>query len=319
MSRDTISQDDLRAALRADSSSGFRPVDTDAILRQGHHRRRTRRAALAGGALLVAAAVGAVGMWGPLGSTSANVAPTSEADTGHEDALTTLATCLWSSSIPDVVVTGPTGTADGGIEYLDEASRPLSTSQLKQNDEFMSAMEWCARQVPTLLPELETRWGDLHSWLDRLDAYEAGYNMCLADHGLTMPARPPASASDEEQARIGDEMKAVQAEGERAGCIFSPPDRDADKILQCDAGEQQSGIRPDQLTPPLAGSARDAAESWVTRQQDPARFATVTLDAGMSGNAVAHVLSRDGRTTGIVYLLEQPQQRWRAQSSNVCE
>lgn len=325
MSRDTISDADLRRALRGDPPTGFVPIDVERVMREGRRRRRTRRLSAGFVVLAVLASAGlAWNLAGGLGTLSTGApagkdgrAQSVADDVSRHRALVIWAGCLRAADIPGVDVIGPAEGSDE-VWYLDDQGRPLSAGSRKTNGEWGSAMESCVEQVPSLLPELETRWGNLSTERAQQDAHLATYNRCLNDRGLTMPAPPTAGASLEEQRQVADQMNAVTAAGEQVGCVWSAPDVWAEIVLQCPDGGKQSGWR--RLTPaadegepkPLA-----AAQRWVTDQRDDAAFATPMLIRKSPETAGLEVANDVGRISAMLQLAKR-QNGWTVIKVNMC-
>jgi hypothetical protein len=63
-----------------------------------------------------------------------------------------------------------------------------------------------------------------------------------------------------------------------------------------------------------------AGQAWLDRQQDRDEFSRSILDPDDHGkHSILHALSRDGRTTAVVYLLTNTNKGWRLQGENLCQ
>jgi hypothetical protein len=305
-----ITEAQVRAALQTHPPEMAVDADLDvaAVMRAGRRKRRTRDAALGGLAVagIVVVALLASSVLGSPGGTSGTTpagrqdTPLSAAD--RHAALVTWADCLRLHDIPGVTVTGPASDSDH-IDYRDTNGNPLPKSYRNTNGEWGSATELCAQKVPALLPELEGEWGDLHSGPAREQAEIAAYNKCLADHGLG----------------LGTAQTTDTAAAAAAGCVYSPYDPDAANVLQCPDGQQQSGLHGIYNHGPWVPDLQAAGQAWLDRQHDRAEFFRTILDPNDQGkHSILHALSRDGRTTGIVYLITS-NKGWRLQGENLCQ
>jgi hypothetical protein len=305
-----ITEAQVRAALQTRPPEMAIDADLDvvAVMRAGRRLHRTRVATLGGLALtgIVAVALLATSVLGgptrTSGTTPADqqdTSPLSAAD--RHAALVTWADCLRSAEIPGVSVIGPTEGSDQ-IDYRDTNGTPLPKTFRDANGEWGSATEACAQKVPALLPELEDQWGDLHSGPAREAGELAAYNKCLADHDL------------------GSADTTDTAAAAAAGCVYSPYDPDAAKVLQCPDGQHQSGLHGIYDHGPWVPTIQAAGQAWLDRQQDSDEFSRTILDPDDQGkHSILHALSRDGRTTAVVYLLTNTYKGWRLQGENLCE
>jgi hypothetical protein len=304
-----INEARVRAALqtRPPEMAVDADLDVAAVMRAGRRQRRTRAASLGGVALAGIVAVVLLAnslLGGATGTSSTRPADQHDPPTGAADqhaAWVTWADCLRRSDIPGVTVTGPTAGSDH-IDYRDTSGNPLPKTYRDSNAEWGSATEWCAQKVPALLPELEDQWGDLHSEAAQEQAELAAYNNCLADHDLGTAGTTDTAAAA------------------AAGCVYSPYDTEAAKVLQCPDGQQQSGLHAIFDHGPWVSTLPDAGQAWLDRQHDSDEFARTILDPNDQGkHSILHALSRDGRTTAIVYLLTNTHTGWRLQGENRCQ
>lgn len=293
----------VRAAMRTRPPSVLGSIDVEAVIRAGRKRRRGRRTAAAGAAVtvLVIASTGLILGWGgpsavpPAGTSAAAMSPAQ-----RHAAWVSWADCLRQADIPGVTVTGPSAGSDA-IAYRDEQGNPLPKDYRETNGEWGSATEFCAAEVPGLLPELEDQWGDLTTGPARELADRASYERCLAEQGLSRPTDRP-------------QLEAAAA----AGCAWAPYDPEAAKILECSYGHEQSGSRSIPDRGPWRDSPAAAGRAWLAGQQDREEFATALTQGGDKMTARLLIKSGDGRTTGIVYLLSNATKGWRLHGMNVC-
>jgi hypothetical protein len=316
---DQMTEDQLRGALRSDPDPTLGPIEITAVIRAGRRRRVARRSAFGGVAIVLVAAVGLATTL-TRGSGDLTIAPPADSKksatldpAARHAALVTWADCLRDADIPGVTVTGPAQGSDD-IAYVDAKGKSLPKNFREENGEWGSASEFCAEKVPALFPELEQQWGDLHSWPAREQAQIDNYNQCLTEHGLTPLPGPSTSPSPGLAKRLRDE----QPVAEKAGCVWSPLDAEAEKVLECPSGQAQGGM----VSPPVrpwVPTPRQAAEDWVADQSQSAQFATISIAPEAAYTTRALLLSKDGRTIGLLYLLEQTKKGWRVQSGNVCQ
>jgi hypothetical protein len=295
---DQLSHDDLRSALHAAPDRDFAPVPVPTVIRAGRRRRTVRRAATALAVTVLVVSVGAAttllgggtSTTTPAGGTSS---PPALSAAERQQLLVVWADCLREQGIPGVTVVGPAAGSDE-VSYLDDAGKPLPANFGEQNGEWGSASELCAARVPALMPELERQWGVTA----RQEADVADYRQCLADHELA----PMADPSD----------------AEAAGCVFTPYDIEAEQILQCPAGTDQSGMLPIEGAP-WVETPEAAGRSWLAQQDDPAMFATVQLRPNEPKKSRLDVLSEDGQVSGLIYLLTNTHKGWRLHSVTHCQ
>jgi hypothetical protein len=95
----------------------------------------------------------------------------------------------------------------------------------------------------------------------------------------------------------------------------SPPPR-TDEV-----GDRDSELRSRSFDQgPWVATIQPAGQAWLDRQQDRDEFSRSILDPDDHGkHSILHALSRDGRTTAVVYLLTNTYKGWRLQGENLCQ